>query len=87
MSIKWVPIEQDKEDPNVAAAAWDGGRLFIRFHAREAMFGRQRVYMYDGVAESTFQGLLESDEPDRFHHEHIKPHLYVEVTLMPLDLF
>ena len=79
----WIPIPQDKDDPNVRAARWDAGTLYVQFHATRN--GLHRVYAYLGVDKRVLDSLCSAESPDRFHHEQIKgTYPWMEITGSPI---
>jgi hypothetical protein len=57
------------------------------FQSMNPDLGIHRVYVYYDVPEQVFQDLCAAENPDDFHHAHIKPLEDSEVTGMPMSLF
>ncbi len=61
-NIEWHLVESS----NVNALGWEDSFLYVRFHSGSA-------YVYEGVPESLFQGMLSAPSKGKFLHHVIKP--------------
>lgn len=59
--VTYTPVESS----NVAAVAWHGGDLFVRFHSGG-------TYRYEGVPRGVFESLLAAPSKGKFLAAHVK---------------
>ena len=76
--MDWVLLD----DTNVRAVAWEAGALYVQFQAKRN--GRHRVYAYPGVDQGVFLELKYTEDPNQYHHDHIKG-VYPWVEMFDVD--